>query len=118
MLTRKKEPAKGTLDLPGGFADMGETAEEGMKREVLEETSMEVTEVKYLFSFPNVYYYSGFHIPTMDSFFRCKVKDYAKLKAADDAASYQWIPLKEVHTEQFGVRSIRHALTVILRQSE
>ena len=34
VLTRKKEPAKGTLDLPGGFADIGESGEEGIKREV------------------------------------------------------------------------------------
>ena len=33
---RKREPAKGTLDLPGGFADMDETAEQGVAREVLE----------------------------------------------------------------------------------
>ena len=35
---RAKEPAKGTLDLPGGFIDMNETGEEGVSREVLEET--------------------------------------------------------------------------------
>ena len=29
---RKQEPAKGTLDLPGGFTEIGETSEEGVKR--------------------------------------------------------------------------------------
>ena len=39
---RGKEPAKGTLDLSGGFIDMYETGEEGVAREVLEETGLQV----------------------------------------------------------------------------
>ena len=31
-------------------------------------------------------------------------------KAADDVEEAMWLPLSEVHTEQFGLRSIRQAL--------
>ena len=51
---RGKEPAKGTFDLSGGFLDMYETGEQGIAREVLEETGLEVTETNYLFSIPNI----------------------------------------------------------------
>ena len=34
VVRRGKEPAKGTLDLPGGFVDNEETAEQGMIREI------------------------------------------------------------------------------------
>ena len=69
---RRNEPAKGTLDLPGGFAELGETAEQGVAREVMEETGLKVTESKYLFSLPNIYRYSRIDIHTLDMFFECK----------------------------------------------
>ena len=72
----EKEPAKGTLDLSGGFIDMFETGEEGVAREVKEETGLVVTEAKYLFSLPNTYLYSGFSlVHTLDQFFLCQVED-------------------------------------------
>lgn len=107
---RKNEPAKGTLDLPGGFADMLETAEQGLRREVLEETGLEVIEQNYLFSLPNKYRYSNFDIPTLDLFYECKVKDCSTLKAGDDAAECMWVALDDIHTEQFGLRSVRQGL--------
>jgi mutator protein MutT len=107
---RKNEPAKGMLDLPGGFADIGETAEEGVIREVKEETGLDVTSVEYMFSLPNVYLYSGMKISTLDLFFSCEVNNSVELKAMDDAAECFWIPILDIHTEQFGLRSVRQGL--------
>lgn len=113
---RGKEPAKGMLDLPGGFCDGGETAEEAIAREVAEETGLEVTSAEYLFSLPNIYLYSGLELNTLDIFFACRVDDARDPKAADDAAECFWTPLADIHTEQFGLRSIRHALQRFLEQ--
>ena len=107
---RKMEPAKGTLDLPGGFADVLETAEESVAREVMEETGLRVAEARYLFSLPNVYRYSGLVVQTLDMFFDCKVEDCSALKAGDDAAECFWVALGDIHTEQFGLRSVRQGL--------
>ena len=108
---RAKEPAKGTLDLPGGFVDNNENAEQGMVREICEETGLKVDpgEIKYLFSVPNVYRYSGMDIHTLDMFFLCRVGD-VEVKAADDVAELMWLPLREVYVERFGLRSIREAV--------
>ena len=106
VATRSKEPAKGTLDLPGGFCDCNETAEEGVRREVLEETGLIVTEARYLFSLPNRYLYSGLNIPTLDLFFLCKAKDTTGATAMDDAAEVLWLPWDKVNPSDFGLKSI------------
>ena len=98
------------MDLPGGFCDIGETIGEALAREVEEETNLIIKEKHYFCSLPNKYRYSGFDIPTLDTFFICKVEDEAKLHPADDVAEAVWTPLKDIHTEQFGLRSIRQAL--------
>ncbi len=107
---RAKEPARGTLDLPGGFVDYEETAEEAMRRELLEETGAQALTVEYLFSLPNLYVYSDLEIPTLDMFFRCTLPENAAVRPADDVAECRFIPLTDVHPEAFGLRSIRHAV--------
>lgn len=113
---RKNEPAKGMLDLPGGFAELGETAEEGVAREVMEETGLKVVRAEYLFSLPNVYRYSGIDIHTLDLFYQCDVEDDSVLCAADDAAECMWLKPEDIHTEQFGLRSVRWGLITYLER--
>jgi mutator protein MutT len=112
---RAKAPAKGTLDLPGGFIDMNETGEEGVAREVAEETGLKVEKATYLFTLPNIYVYSGFPVHTLDMFFLCRVKDTTHITAMDDAAAAFFIPLAEIHPEEFGLGSIRKGLDMFIR---
>ena len=105
-----KDPAKGALDLPGGFVDMDETGEEGMAREVKEETGLDATEVKYQFSYPNLYLYSGFMVHTLDMFYEVKVKDDTHIEAMDDAEESFWIPLSRLNPDEFAFDSIRKGL--------
>lgn len=110
---RAKEPAKDTLDLPGGFVDNDENAEQGMVREIFEETGLRISadNVKYLFSIPNVYRYSGMDIHTLDFFFLCHIEEEeVVVQAADDAEGLAWVPLREVYVERFGLHSIREAV--------
>lgn len=106
VVRRRNEPAKGTLDLPGGFCDIGETSEEGVIREVNEETGLVVSSVKFLFSLPNTYFYSGLNIPTIDSFYLCTVENADNVVAHDDAADAQWVYIKDLEPEKFGLQSI------------
>jgi NAD+ diphosphatase len=92
LLTRRAfEPNKGMLDLPGGFVEPLETAEEAVVREIKEELNIQVTNVTYLISFPNLYPYSDFNVPTVDLAFLCETNSLGNLRPGDDVASVEFI---------------------------
>lgn len=118
VVRRAKDPAKGTLDLPGGFCDMYETVEEGMRRELQEETGLDIHGMQYLFSSPNVYQYSGLGVHTVDMDFLVRVHgDTPIVHAADDATEAQWIPIDKVNPAEFGLTSIRNAVIRFLAET-
>lgn len=52
LVRRAKEPAKGTLDLPGGFVDMYESAEDAAHREVKRKRDLTSSAAVISFPFP------------------------------------------------------------------
>lgn len=109
---RANNPAKGTRDTVGGFLDLDETVEEGMCREILEETGLEVqpSQLHYLFSQPNRYPFSGIMCRTIDLFFEVKVEGRPQVKNLDDIAGLEWLPLSTLPLAEFGLESIRAGL--------
>lgn len=111
MLTRRAyEPAKGSWDLPGGFAEFDESLEEALRREIKEELGMELVETRYFTSLPNRYEYGGMTIHTLDSFFICRADTANKPQANDDVEACEWKEPQEVDTDKIGLESIRKAV--------
>lgn len=113
VATRGKEPAKGTLDLPGGFVDKGETGEEAAQRELYEESGLQLPteQFVYTFSLPNSYLYSGFLVPTLDLFYIVQLpSEMPAVRAMDDVAQLSWLAPAEIDPSRFGLISIRQGI--------
>ncbi|HEX9896207.1 MAG TPA: NUDIX hydrolase [Dehalococcoidales bacterium] len=54
LVKRSKEPSKGLWSIPGGRLELGETIEEAVKREVLEECGVQIDIVRILDVMDNI----------------------------------------------------------------
>jgi 8-oxo-dGTP diphosphatase len=93
MVKRKKDPFKDHLALPGGFVNEGETIEDAMKREAMEETSLEVHPIDILGVYSDPRRDPRKHIITV-VFVGIIVR--GETRAGDDAASIEWIQLGSI----------------------
>jgi len=110
LVRRARDPQKGKLDLPGGFADQGETAENALAREVKEEMNLEVHQCRYFCSYPNTYYYGGITYSTMDLAFTCTVRDLSVIRADDDVEGYLFLNPDDIPIEELSFDSVRRVV--------
>ena len=110
LVRRAFDPAKGTLDLPGGFVDLNESLEDAVVREIKEETSLDIIQCNYLFSLPNIYLYSGFEVHTLDAFYECLVDSFDSAIALDDAAEIVITHIQDLNPELFGLSSVKEGV--------
>jgi len=94
---RGKEPLKGYWSLPGGVLEAGETLEEGVMREVREETGLEVQPLGVLEIFERIMRDSQgapeYHYVLID--YICRVTG-GTLAAADDVSRVAWVPRRKL----------------------
>ncbi len=106
---RGGEPSEGMWDLPGGFIDPGESAEDGLRRELKEELGLDVVSVEYFCSAPNpLYEYKGVCYCTLDLAYLCSVEDPSQAKPRTELAGILWMEPEKIDPEKLGFASMKH----------
>ncbi len=104
VVRRAKEPAKGTLAIPGGFCEVGEKAEDAACREIFEETNIVVEATEFLFDLPNDYAYRGIDLYPLDFFFKCKIKDMSNPQLdLNENTEMLFLEPEQIKLEDFGL---------------
>lgn len=97
LVERGREPLKGYWSIPGGAVETGEPLQEALRREVREETGLEVEIVHLIEVFERIMKGSDgvaeYHYILID--YICRPTG-GTLQAADDASRAQWFTQDEV----------------------
>ncbi|TWT98651.1 NUDIX hydrolase [Stieleria varia] len=111
LVRRARNPGKGRWGLPGGFVDRGETIEQALQREVIEETQLRLVEQILLVTFPNSYDYHGVVSPVIDLFYLCRIDNDAEIKLArDELDHFVWTIPTAGHLDNMAFESNRRAI--------
>ena len=113
LIERGIEPYKGHWAFPGGFLKMDETAEEGAKRELKEETGLADAYIQQLYTFSNPDRDPRERVITIAYYALVKIQE---VKGGDDAASARWFPLDEIPPLAFDHDYILRMATQRLRE--
>ncbi|MGO9012394.1 MAG: NUDIX hydrolase [Bryobacteraceae bacterium] len=97
MAQRGKQPLKGAWSLPGGALETGESLDAAVRREVREETGLEVKPVKVFEIFERIMRDSRgateYHYVLID--YICRVTG-GELRAGDDACRVEWVRQRDL----------------------
>jgi len=127
LIRRGGEPLKGEWSIPGGLVELGEELAEGARRELLEETGLEVEPLEVIAVFDRIMYDTPKHRPhstARTSPQRRRVRyhyvivDYAcrlkrgRLVPASDVVDARWVrreDLPEYHLTEMATSVVRRA---------
>lgn len=93
---RRFDPKKGFIDSPGGFLNLNERAEDGIRRELLEEINFCPDNLEFLCTYTNNYVYEEMLYTTLDLHFYSKLDFVPNCKAGDDALSITFIKRENI----------------------
>lgn len=110
FVVRAKEPKKGMLDLPGGFVDSCERAEEALRREVREELGIELGELTFFTNETNIYEYRGVRYHTLDLYYLADVDTPPRDCDRSEIADIRLISPQELDFSELAFSSTWYAM--------
>lgn len=96
LIRRGREPLKGEWSIPGGMLELGESMEDGVKREVLEETGLKIIPIEVLTVFDRIQKNGGrvrYHYVIVD--YLCRPTG-GRLKSGSDVLDARWVRREEL----------------------
>lgn len=94
LIQRLNDPFKDYWALPGGFVDENEELETAAKRELFEETDIQLFQVKQIKAYGNPNRDPRNH--TISVAFMGEIDSLAEAKAKDDAKAVKWFSIEEL----------------------
>jgi len=94
LIQRLNDPFKDYWALPGGFVDENEELETAAKRELFEETDIQLFQVKQIKAYGNPNRDPRHH--TISVAFMGEIDSLAEAKAKDDAKAVKWFSIEEL----------------------
>lgn len=109
LVERRVDPGKGLWDVPGGFVDLEENAEESMMRELKEETGLQVKDLRYVGSHDDTYTFGGTEFPILVLLFEGEIGDQ-EVKVSDDVSGYKFFKTNEVPVDRIAFEGLKISL--------
>jgi ADP-ribose pyrophosphatase YjhB (NUDIX family) len=116
LVRRAGDPYEGTWDLPGGFLEEAEAPLDALRRELLEETGLDIDPVEFVGAWLDRYGDAPDAPTTLNLYWTARVTG-GEAVAGDDAAELRWFPRNGLPPDdEIGFPNVRAVLRAWLER--